>query len=56
MWKYDGNAALESFVEVSDNMREATCVWRDLAPSGRAWCTMRTDSRRSPERNTKVPV
>jgi D-psicose/D-tagatose/L-ribulose 3-epimerase len=32
--KYDGNAALESFVEVSDNMREATCVWRDLAPSG----------------------
>ncbi len=32
--KYTGNAALESFVEVSDNMREATCVWRDLAPSG----------------------
>ena len=32
--KYSGNAALESFVEVSDNMREATCVWRDLAPSG----------------------
>ena len=31
---YQGNAALESFVEVSDNMREATCVWRDLAPSG----------------------
>lgn len=31
---YNGNAALESFVEVSDNMREATCVWRDLAPSG----------------------
>lgn len=31
---YRGNAALESFVEVSDNMREATCVWRDLAPSG----------------------
>ena len=31
--KYDGNAALESFVEVSDNMREATCIWRDLAPS-----------------------
>lgn len=31
---YTGNAALESFVEVSDNMREATCVWRDLAPSG----------------------
>ena len=32
--RYNGNAALESFVEVSDNMREATCVWRDLAPSG----------------------
>ncbi len=31
---YNGNAALESFVEVSDNMREATCIWRDLAPSG----------------------
>ncbi|MBW7997924.1 MAG: sugar phosphate isomerase/epimerase [Candidatus Glassbacteria bacterium] len=31
---YSGNAALESFVDVSDNMREATCVWRDLAPSG----------------------
>lgn len=31
---YRGNAALESFVEVSDNMREATCIWRDLAPSG----------------------
>jgi D-psicose/D-tagatose/L-ribulose 3-epimerase len=31
---YQGNAALESFVEVSDNMREATCVWRDLASSG----------------------
>ena len=33
---YQGNAALESFVEVSDNMREATCIWRDLAPSGDA--------------------
>jgi D-psicose/D-tagatose/L-ribulose 3-epimerase len=31
---YTGNVALESFVEVSDNMREATCIWRDLAPSG----------------------
>jgi len=31
---YQGNAALESFIEVSDNMREATCIWRDLAPSG----------------------
>jgi len=31
---YQGNAALESFAEVSDNMREATCIWRDLAPSG----------------------
>jgi len=31
---YQGNAALESFVEVSDNMRGATCIWRDLAPSG----------------------
>jgi D-psicose/D-tagatose/L-ribulose 3-epimerase len=31
--RYNGNMALESFVEVSDNMREATCIWRDLAPS-----------------------
>jgi D-psicose/D-tagatose/L-ribulose 3-epimerase len=31
---YDGYAALESFVDVSDDMRPATPVWRDLAPSG----------------------
>ncbi|MFH1069744.1 MAG: TIM barrel protein, partial [Candidatus Glassbacteria bacterium] len=31
---YRGTAALESFVEVRDTMREATCGWRDLAPSG----------------------
>jgi len=32
--KYDGSIALESFVEVSDSMIAATCIWRDLAPSG----------------------
>jgi D-psicose/D-tagatose/L-ribulose 3-epimerase len=30
---YDGHVGLESFAEVSDAMRGATCVWRDLAPS-----------------------
>jgi D-psicose/D-tagatose/L-ribulose 3-epimerase len=33
---YGGYAALESFVDVSDDMRAATPVWRDLAPSGDA--------------------
>ena len=32
--KYDGFAALESFVDVAPGMASATCVWRDLAPSG----------------------
>jgi len=31
---YDGYAALESFIDVSDDMRAATFVWRDTAPSG----------------------
>ena len=30
---YNGWVGLESFAEVSDAMRGATCVWRDLAPS-----------------------
>ena len=30
---YDGYVGLESFVEVSNAMRGATCSWRDLAPS-----------------------
>jgi D-psicose/D-tagatose/L-ribulose 3-epimerase len=30
---YDGYVGLESFAEMSDAMRGATCVWRDLAPS-----------------------
>ena len=30
---YDGYVGLESFIDVSDAMREATCVWRDMAPS-----------------------
>jgi D-psicose/D-tagatose/L-ribulose 3-epimerase len=30
---YAGYVGLESFAEVSDAMRGATCVWRDLAPS-----------------------
>ncbi len=34
--RYDGYAALESFVDVSGDMVAATYVWRDLAPSGDA--------------------
>ena len=30
---YKGLVGLESFAEVSDNMRAATCMWRILAPS-----------------------
>jgi D-psicose/D-tagatose/L-ribulose 3-epimerase len=30
---YSGYVGLESFAEVSDAMRGATCIWRDLAPS-----------------------
>jgi len=30
---YRGMVGLESFIEVSDAMREATCVWRHVAPS-----------------------
>ena len=30
---YDGVVGLESFNEVSDAMRAATCVWREIAPS-----------------------
>lgn len=30
---YQGVVGLESFIEVSDAMREATCIWRELAPS-----------------------
>jgi D-psicose/D-tagatose/L-ribulose 3-epimerase len=30
---YGGYVGLESFAEVSDAMRGATCIWRDLAPS-----------------------
>ena len=30
---YDGVVGLESFDEVSDAMRAATCVWRKLTPS-----------------------
>ncbi len=31
---YRGYGALESFFSVSDDMRAATCIWRDLAPDG----------------------
>jgi D-psicose/D-tagatose/L-ribulose 3-epimerase len=31
--KYSGLVGLESFSEVSDAMRAATCIWRPLAPS-----------------------
>jgi D-psicose/D-tagatose/L-ribulose 3-epimerase len=31
--RYDGYVGLESFAEVSNAMRGATCIWRDLAPS-----------------------
>jgi D-psicose/D-tagatose/L-ribulose 3-epimerase len=30
---YSGYVGLESFAEMSDAMRGATCIWRDLAPS-----------------------
>jgi D-psicose/D-tagatose/L-ribulose 3-epimerase len=30
---YSGDVGLESFAELSDAMRGATCIWRDLAPS-----------------------
>jgi D-psicose/D-tagatose/L-ribulose 3-epimerase len=30
---YGGHVGLESFAEVADAMRGATCIWRDLAPS-----------------------
>ena len=30
---YDGWVGLEAFIDISDAMREATCVWRDMAPS-----------------------
>jgi D-psicose/D-tagatose/L-ribulose 3-epimerase len=33
---YGGLVGLESFAEVSDAMRGATCIWRDLAPSSDA--------------------
>lgn len=33
---YRGYAALESFIDVSDDMVAGTAVWRDLAPSGDA--------------------
>ena len=31
---YLGYGAMESFFSVSDDMRSATCIWRDLAPDG----------------------
>ncbi|MBL8992998.1 MAG: sugar phosphate isomerase/epimerase, partial [Spirochaetia bacterium] len=30
---YTGLVGLESFIEVADSMRAATCVWRKMAPS-----------------------
>ncbi len=33
---YRGYVGLESFAEMSDAMRGATCIWRDLAPSSDA--------------------
>ncbi len=32
--QYDGYAGMESFIDISDDMRTGTPVWRDLAPSG----------------------
>lgn len=32
--RYRGYAALESFIDVSEDMTAGTAVWRDLAPSG----------------------
>lgn len=39
---YRGYAALESFVDVSDDMVAGTAVWRDLAPSGDVLVTQGT--------------
>jgi D-psicose/D-tagatose/L-ribulose 3-epimerase len=33
---YDGYVGLEAFIDISDAMRGATCVWRDMAPSSDA--------------------
>jgi D-psicose/D-tagatose/L-ribulose 3-epimerase len=30
---YNGVVGLESFTQVSDALRAATCIWRPLAPS-----------------------
>ena len=30
--RYSGFVGLESFAEIADSMRGATCIWRDLAP------------------------
>jgi D-psicose/D-tagatose/L-ribulose 3-epimerase len=30
---YSGYVGLEAFIDISDAMREATCVWRDMAPT-----------------------
>lgn len=30
--RYDGYVGLEAFVSISEAMRAATCIWRDLAP------------------------
>jgi D-psicose/D-tagatose/L-ribulose 3-epimerase len=30
---YQGVVGMESFAEVSESMRAATCIWRKLAPS-----------------------
>jgi D-psicose/D-tagatose/L-ribulose 3-epimerase len=40
---YRGYAALESFVDVSDDMVAGTAVWRDLAPSGDVLVTQGTE-------------
>jgi D-psicose/D-tagatose/L-ribulose 3-epimerase len=32
--RYEGYGGMESFIDISDDMRSGTPVWRDLAPSG----------------------
>jgi len=49
---YRGLAGLESFVEVSDSMRRATCVWRKLAPDSDTLVTRGLEFLKRLERET----
>jgi len=49
---YRGLVGLESFVEVSDSMRRATCVWRKLAPDSDTLVTRGLEFLKRLERET----